>query len=269
VPGSAVRDRIEARARALVQRKGLLGKGIEAATPDAETIAAMERDGMVLHPYLARAPLAQRRDATIVWHVQRVAPSRWAEWLRLSPTDVVTAFMGGKGPAMMLAVPLAGAVEAHHDAVFAEAFAVAVPDGMAAFGADLWPLVPPERREALVRPAFNGGAAASWGHGMALGRALAVVPRPWSNELTAIVRYEVAKTLDSIRPGQEYQVRAYLEALITNVPSGILPEVGRLIDERATASPAVRLLADLAALVAARRSLNDAFAAIGGPGGDR
>jgi hypothetical protein len=269
VPGSAVRERIEARARALVQRKGLLGKAIEYATPDAGTIAAMERDGMVLHAYLARASLAQRRDAIVVWHVLRVAPSRWAEWLRLSPVDVVTAFMGGKGPAMMLAVPLAGAVEAHRDAVFAEAFAVAVPDGMAAFGADLWPLVPPERREALVRPAFNGGAAASWGHGMALGRALAVVPRPWSNELMTIVRYEVAKTLDSIRPGQEYLVRAYLDALITNVPSGILPEVGRLIDERATASPAVRLLADLAALVAARRSLNDAFAATGGPGGDR
>ncbi len=269
-PGSAVRDRIEARARALVTRKGLLGKGLELATPSAETIAEMERDGMVLASYFAQASLAQRRDAVVVWHVQRVAPSRWAAWLRLSPAEVITAFMGGgRSEAMMLAVPLAGAVEAHRDAAFAEAFAVAVPDGMAAFGADLWPLVPAGRREALVRPAFQSGTAASWGHGMALGRALAVVPRPWSNELTTIVRYEIAKALDSIRPGQEYLVRAYLDALISNVPSGILPEVGRLIDERAATSPAVRLLADLAALVAARRSLNDAFAAAGGPGGDR
>ena len=269
-PGSAVRDRIEARARALVTRKGLLGKGLELATPSAETIAEMERDGMALASYFAQASLAQRRDAVVVWHVQRVAPSRWAAWLRLSPAEVITAFMGGgRSEAMMLAVPLAGAVEAHRDAAFAEAFAVAVPDGMAAFGADLWPLVPAGRREALVRPAFQSGTAASWGHGMALGRALAVVPRPWSNELTTIVRYEIAKALDSIRPGQEYLVRAYLDALISNVPSGILPEVGRLIDERAATSPAVRLLADLAALVAARRSLNDAFAAAGGPGGDR
>ena len=50
---------------------------------------------------------------------------------------------------------------------------------------------------------------------------------------------------------------------------GILPAGGRLIDQRAATSPAVRLPADLAALVAARRSLNDAFAAAGGPGGDR
>jgi hypothetical protein len=267
VPGSAVRARIEDRARRMVGTRGLINRSLDVSPPDAETIEAMERDGMTTPAYGSAMPAGALRAAALVdqavgWHVTRVAPARWSEWLKLKPADVLELFAGAKRFGWMLANALRTAAIAHEDADYAEVLlSASSTSGYGWLGAGLWPVVRPEHREQLmVKLLFDTKRSGDLFQVQSLDEALGAAPRPWSPSLVTLVRHEMLQAPTGPNNAALYFKRGRLKAIATHAPPELLPELETLVAGHAAKVDNPSTFDDVLEIVMARRALDAAFA---------
>jgi hypothetical protein len=277
LPGSAVRARIEARARELVGVRGLINRTIEIRPPRPEVFEAMERDGLTLPSNIGSLATgigsgaittagvtiaAIQAQSAVAWHVMRVAPGRWTEWLRLKPPDMVEAFAADKRSGYHFVRALRAATVGHRDEAYAEALLVSVSaHGSGWVGEGLWPLIRPERRESLMaRLLFDASKAESWHQLPSLGEALAAAPRPWSPALVGLVHQELARCLSRMSRGEAYLATGRLKAIVTAAPPALLGDLEEQLAGSIGGLDDPSIIDEVLQLLAARRSLDAAFA---------
>jgi Family of unknown function (DUF5691)/SWIM zinc finger len=272
VPGSAVRDRIEARARRLVGIRGLVNRSIDITPPSDDEQAAMEQDGMNLPAYGLPTGMSLRAAAMVehaaAWHLARVNPSRWLEWLRLKPTDLVNALVAVKRVGYMLAEGLRSAAVGHRDPVIAEALLEAQPTGGYTWlGQGLWPIVREEQRERLMVKVLFDRTAKDWFQIASLQEALEAAPRPWSPTLLTLVRHEIKRSVEHTTAGPAMIGRNRLAVIATQAPTELLTEIEDAVAVHAPRQDNPAAFDDVLRIVVARRSLDAAFApAVAGTG---
>jgi hypothetical protein len=265
VPGSVVRDRIEARARHLVGIRGLVNRSIDITPPSDEEQAAMEQDGMNLPAYGLPTGMSLRAAAMVehaaAWHLGRVNPSRWLEWLRLKPADLINGLLGVKRVGHTLAEGLRSAAVRHRDSVIAEALLEAQPTGGYTWlGQDLWPIVRDEQRERLMVKVLFDKTAKDWYQIASLQEALEAVPRPWSPALLTLIRHEIKRSVEHTTAGPAMIGRNRLAVIATHAPTELLTEIEDAVAVHAPRQDNPAAFDDVLRIVVARRSLDAAFA---------
>jgi len=197
------------------------------------------------------------------WHVSRVAPARWKEWLRLKPGEIVATFAALQRLGPHLVGALRSAAVAHRDAEFAEAIlANPAPNNYGWAGQGLWSIVRDDQRERLmVKLLFDASKGLDWLGSQSLDEALAAAPRPWSTSLTTLVRHEVQRNLKPRNAGAEAIARLRLKAVATHAPPAFLPELEQQVAGAAPTLDNPSSFDDVLDIIIARRSLDAAFAA--------
>jgi Family of unknown function (DUF5691)/SWIM zinc finger len=267
LPSSAVRARIEERARQLVRMKGLVNRSLETVAPTEESVEAMERDGLTFPAYIQHATAGDRTVAIVVWHVARIAPARWSAWLGMTPKDAALAMTGNKLLRYRVAAALNQSTRAHRDSAFAEVLLTVKTDAWVWNGTGLWAIVPLERRQQLiVEHLLADTRPDDWPTMMSLRDALSSTPPPWPDRLIGPIRHDLVRTLASVRGGPGGFAVDRLLAIVGHLPPDALTEAAHLVAERAREVQDATGLDRVSSLIATRQGLHAAFA---GPSASR
>ncbi len=223
LPDSRLVGRMRERAAACVRvRRGVLGVQVE-VEPPAECDAGMAADGIE-----RKGPSGLGQRAWWLCQlVARVPPATW-------PVEALRAAAGGDWKVPLLRGWAAAAVR-FRDAGWAEALlawrgAAEEPAHLDMAPRDLLGVLPPERREAVLRAALAEGRPWPW-------ELLGASARPWGPGLSRAVVRRLA-TVD----GQDLQVGLLLAA--HRCDPGVLPVAAGLLDAKAAGGDPVRRAVD-------------------------
>ena len=224
LPGSAFVGRLEARGRTLVERKGRFQSGLRIVTVSDATFAEMDRDGStVAEKYPGGGPIRPAEDRSyeaFCTHVRLVAPTRWSEWLGLSPEQVVHEFdalapnQWGQRPSDELAL----AAVRHADAPIAVAI---LGGGHPSQRQDeLWALVPATDRTALALKLLKDSEKDMR---VSLDAALRAQPTPWDPRFAATVDAEIGQSIGGLAGRARWHELQRLRAFAVALPVELLP----------------------------------------------
>jgi hypothetical protein len=229
LPASAFVRRIETRGRALIERKGRFGTGLRLATPPDTLWAELEADGHAVSTLQwsggpARTPDDRAWDA-LDWHLRLIRPARWCEWLGLEPLPFIEELAklfphkwgGGPIPASAVATVM------HQDQVFAMAL-IKHGDPYTGVQDDLWELVPPRDRPALVLAVLRRKPAA-YEPEEAVRAALRAIDGAWTPALREVAVAEAQAAIGQLGGRDRWVALARTRALVLTVPVDLLPDL--------------------------------------------